>query len=81
MFDRRVWHMRGPNASVLTRKALFFAYTFRWVRMRDDLDVHADLLHLVTPVRGQLLGAGDRAVEFWMPDQIDLPVRDAFVGG
>ncbi|MCI0636154.1 MAG: phytanoyl-CoA dioxygenase family protein [Actinobacteria bacterium] len=77
MFDRRLWHMRSPNASAITRKALFFAYTFRWVRARDDLEVRADLAHLLTPVRAQLLGAGDRAIEFWMPDEIDLPVRDA----
>ena len=77
LFDRRLWHMRGPNASALTRKAVFFAYTFRWVRARDDLHVRADLLHLITPVRAQLLGAGDRAIDFWMPDELDLPVRDA----
>lgn len=78
MFDRRLWHMRSPNASRLTRKALFFAYTFRWVRARDDLLVDTNLAHLMTPVRAQLLGAGNRAIEYWMPDQIDLPVRDAF---
>jgi ectoine hydroxylase-related dioxygenase (phytanoyl-CoA dioxygenase family) len=78
MFDRRVWHMRSRNASELTRKALFYAYTFRWVRPRDDLEVRADLLHLVTPVREQLLGAAGAAVDRWMPDEIELPVRDAF---
>jgi len=54
--------------------ALFYAYTFRWVRARDELDVRADLLHLITPVRAQLLGAGSSAIEFWMPDDRDLPV-------
>ena len=80
LFDRRLWHMRGRNASALTRKAVFLAYTFRWVRARDDLDVRADLLHLVTPVRAQLLGASDRAIDFWMPDRLDLPVRDVVLG-
>jgi Phytanoyl-CoA dioxygenase (PhyH) len=75
MFDRRVWHMRSPNASRLTRKALFYAYTFRWVRARDDLSVRADLLPLITPVRAQLLGAGTSSIDFWMPDEVDLPVR------
>lgn len=77
LFDRRLWHMRGRNGSALTRKAVFFAYTFRWVRPRDDLDVRSHLLHLITPVRAQLLGAGERAIDFWMPDGFDLPVRDA----
>ncbi len=81
LFDRRLWHMRGRNASAITRKALFLAYTFRWVRARDDLEVRADLLHLVTPVRAQLLGEGARAIDFWMPDGLDLPVRDAVRGG
>jgi ectoine hydroxylase-related dioxygenase (phytanoyl-CoA dioxygenase family) len=68
MFDRRLWHMRSPNRSSLTRKALFYAYTYRWVRARDDLHVRPDLLELVTPVRAKLLGAGARAIDFWMPD-------------
>jgi ectoine hydroxylase-related dioxygenase (phytanoyl-CoA dioxygenase family) len=80
LFDRRLWHMRSRNRSPITRKALFYAYTFRWVRARDELDVRADLLRLITPVRAQLLGAGSSAIEFWMPDDGDLPVRTAFGG-
>jgi ectoine hydroxylase-related dioxygenase (phytanoyl-CoA dioxygenase family) len=76
MFDRRLWHMRSPNRSGLTRKALFYAYTYRWVRARDDLHVRPELFELVTAVRAQLLGAGARAIDFWMPDGADLPVRD-----
>jgi ectoine hydroxylase-related dioxygenase (phytanoyl-CoA dioxygenase family) len=78
VFDRRVWHMRSPNLCGVTRKALFYAYTFRWVRARDDLDIRADLLPLITPVRAQLLGYGDSSIDFWMPDRLDLPVRAAF---
>ena len=32
VFDRRLWHARSDNRSPLTRKALFLAYTYRWVR-------------------------------------------------
>jgi ectoine hydroxylase-related dioxygenase (phytanoyl-CoA dioxygenase family) len=77
LFDRRVWHMRSPNRSPVTRKALFYAYTYRWVRARDDLQVRSELLDVVTPARAQLLGAGVRAIDFWMPDQVELPVRAA----
>ncbi len=42
VFDRRLWHMRGPNPSDRVRKALFFAYTYRWIRPRDDLALDAD---------------------------------------
>ena len=80
LFDRRVWHMRSPNVSRATRKALFYAYTFRWVRARDDLQVRADLLSQITPVRAQLLGGGGSAIDFWMPDRQDLPVRAVFGG-
>jgi ectoine hydroxylase len=80
MFDRRVWHMRSPNVSRTTRKALFYAYTFRWVRARDDLHVRADLLSQITPVRAQLLGGGGSAIDFWMPDRQELPVRAVFGG-
>jgi ectoine hydroxylase-related dioxygenase (phytanoyl-CoA dioxygenase family) len=80
LFDRRLWHMRSPNASDMTRKALFYAYTYRWIRARDDLQVRAELAHLITPVRAQLLGAGTEAIDFWMPDHVDLPVRGAVAG-
>jgi hypothetical protein len=56
LFDRRVWHARSVNGSNLTRKAVFFAYTYRWVRIRDRFPPAA-LARL--PVRRQLLGLLD----------------------
>lgn len=57
-FDRRLWHARSENHSNLTRKAIFFAYTPRWVAIRDQLDqLHASgAIDTETPVRKQLLG-------------------------
>ncbi len=57
-FDRRIWHARSDNRSELTRMAVFFGYTYRWVAIRDDV---ADLVHRCdwadfTPVQRQLLG-------------------------
>jgi ectoine hydroxylase len=75
LFDRRLWHMRSPNRSQVTRKAVFFAYTYRWVRQRDELEIRPELQHLVTPVRAQLLGAGDDMDHYWMPDLVDLPLK------
>jgi ectoine hydroxylase-related dioxygenase (phytanoyl-CoA dioxygenase family) len=77
LFDRRLWHMRSPNRSERTRKALFYAYTYRWIRQRDELHVRPDLLDRVTPARAQLLGAGADAAHFWMPDHVDLPLRSS----
>lgn len=55
-FDRRIWHVRSDNRSDITRKAVFFGYTYRWVVRRDG---RADDLPGLTPVQRQLLGGGD----------------------
>jgi ectoine hydroxylase len=75
VFDRRLWHMRGENRSSLTRKALFYAYTYRWVRARDDIRLPPELNGSITPVRAQLLGAGSSAIGHWMPSDDDAPLR------
>lgn len=57
-FDRRLWHARSDNYSQVTRKAAFFAYTPRWVTIRDDtgaLRATPGFAQL-SPVRRQLLG-------------------------
>ena len=35
LFDRRLWHARLDNHSAITRKAVFFGYTYRRIRSRD----------------------------------------------
>lgn len=80
IFDRRLWHMRSRNLSELTRRALFTAYTYRWVRARDDLHVRAELLGAVTPVRRQLLGSGGSVIGHWMPGDGDVPLRTMLPG-
>jgi len=54
-FDRRLWHARGINRSEITRKAIFFGYTLRWVTIRDETARALADLDL-SPVRRQLLG-------------------------
>jgi ectoine hydroxylase-related dioxygenase (phytanoyl-CoA dioxygenase family) len=78
MFDRRLWHARSPNRSDITRKAIFFAYTFRWVRTRDDLEVKPELRDGLTPVRHQLLGEAEHAIDYWMPDLVEPPLTAQF---
>jgi ectoine hydroxylase len=58
-FDRRLWHTRTDNYSDITRKAMFFAYTMRWIAIRDELaELHADPRFAeFTPIQRQLLGA------------------------
>jgi len=75
VFDRRLWHMRSENRSPITRKALFYAYTYRWVRARDDLRIPPERLPSITAVRAQLLGAGTAAMGHWIPGDDDAPLR------
>jgi ectoine hydroxylase len=53
-FDRRLWHARSDNHSALTRKAVFFGYTYRWIAGRDERPAE---LSGLTPVQRQLVGA------------------------
>jgi ectoine hydroxylase len=57
-FDRRLWHARSDNYSQVTRKAVFFGYTLRWIAIRDDVRaLHASpQFEQLSPVRRQLLG-------------------------
>jgi ectoine hydroxylase-related dioxygenase (phytanoyl-CoA dioxygenase family) len=75
VFDRRLWHMRSRNLSDVTRRALFTAYTYRWVRARDDLVVRSELAGSITPLRAQLLGGGTGAIGHWLPGSADAPLR------
>lgn len=75
LFDRRLWHARGDNLSGATRKALFLAYSFRWIRPRDDLGLEPGSLDGMSPVRRQLLGGGTSVLGHWLPTDEDVPLR------
>jgi len=77
IFDRRLWHARGDNRSKRTRKALFYAYTYRWVRERDELGLDDAYLAGLDPITRQLLGAGSSAIGYWIPTEEDVPLRAA----
>jgi ectoine hydroxylase len=56
LFDRRIWHARGTNASPRTRRVVFFAYTPRWIAQRETPP--AGLLDREpSALRRQLLGS------------------------
>jgi ectoine hydroxylase-related dioxygenase (phytanoyl-CoA dioxygenase family) len=75
VFDRRLWHARGDNRSGRTRKALFYGYTYRWIRPRDDLGLNNAQVAALDPVRRQLVGAGTGAIGYWIPTEEDVPLR------
>ena len=58
VFDRRLWHARSDNYSDVTRKAMFFGYTLRWIAIRDENDGiwSSELNEQMNPVQRQLLG-------------------------
>jgi ectoine hydroxylase-related dioxygenase (phytanoyl-CoA dioxygenase family) len=69
IFDRRLWHARGDNLSERTRKALFYGYTHRWIRPRDELTIDPRQLARLTPLRRQLLGFADDPSDYWFPTE------------
>ncbi|MBD0330091.1 MAG: phytanoyl-CoA dioxygenase family protein [Thermoleophilia bacterium] len=75
VFDRRLWHARGENESDVVRKVLFYAYTYRWIRPRDDAGLTVQTLAALTPVRRQLAGAGTGTFGHWFPSAEDAPLR------
>ena len=76
VLDRRLWHARGDNRSDTTRRVLFYAYTHRWIRPRDELGIDGERVAL-DPVHRQLLGWGTSAIGDWIPTDEDVPLRDA----
>jgi ectoine hydroxylase len=79
VFDRRLWHARGDNVGRRTRRVLFYAYTYRWIRLRDDPRLDVMLLADLSPVQRQLLGAGTDSTG-WFPGDDDVPLRATALG-
>ena len=74
-FDRRLWHSAGRNFSSMTRKVLFYGYSYRWLKPRDDMTVEHYMEHSA-PVRRQLLGASPNGgFGYTSPTDEDVPLR------
>jgi ectoine hydroxylase-related dioxygenase (phytanoyl-CoA dioxygenase family) len=74
-FDRRIWHTPSPNRSDRTRKVLFYGYSYRWLRPRDDMTV-AHYMDRSDPIRRQLLGASPTGgYGYTSPTEEDVPLR------
>jgi len=72
IFDRRLWHARGDNISDRTRKVLFYGYTHRWIRPRDELTLDPGRLAGLTPLRRRLLGFAEDTSDYWFPTDAAL---------
>ena len=74
-FDHRLWHAAGRNTSSMTRKALFYGYSYRWLKPRDNMTV-SHYMEDADPVRQQLLGASPNGgFGFTSPTDEDVPLK------
>jgi ectoine hydroxylase-related dioxygenase (phytanoyl-CoA dioxygenase family) len=74
-FDRRLWHSPSANVWTEPRRVLFYGYSYRWLRPRDNMTV-AHYLDGCDPIRRQLLGvthSGGRG--YTSPTPEDVPLR------
>ena len=75
LFDRRIWHSGGRNTSDVTRKVLFYGYSYRWLRPRDDMTV-AHYIDRSDPIRRQLLGVSPNGgFGYTSPAEEDVPLK------
>ena len=72
-FDRRLWHASSPNFSNVPRKVLFYGYSYRWLRPRDDMTVD-HFMERCDPIRQQLLGASTGGMGYTSPREEDVPL-------
>jgi ectoine hydroxylase len=91
LFRTGLWHCVSPNFSALTRKVLYYAYTYRWIQASDYMTQSPELLASCTPIQRQLLGAplsslGPLGPEpeirpesfFWYYEDTNLPILKWF---
>jgi hypothetical protein len=75
VFDARLWHRRRDNLGTRIRRAMFMAYSYRWLTSRDtpieDVPEWAGLPR----IRRQLLG--DKTVDpfYWAAGELPLDPR------
>lgn len=74
IIDRRLWHSRSPNHSGIARKVIWYGYSYRWLKPKDEMTV-AHLLPALDPVRRQILGDGVSANGVYDPVDEDVPLR------
>lgn len=77
MFDARLWHRRRDNLGSRVRRAMFMAYSYRWLTSRDipfdDVPEWAGL----SPIRRQLLGDNTIDPFYWASGELPLDPRRA----
>jgi ectoine hydroxylase-related dioxygenase (phytanoyl-CoA dioxygenase family) len=72
VFDARLWHRRRDNLGTRVRRAMFLAYSYRWLTSRDTPFEDVPFWAGLSPVRRQLLG--DMTVDpfYWSAGELPL---------
>jgi ectoine hydroxylase-related dioxygenase (phytanoyl-CoA dioxygenase family) len=74
-FDRRIWHSGSANYWHTPRKVLFYGYSYRWLRPRDDMTIDR-FYDQLDPIRQQLFGAAPTGgYGYTSPQPEDVPLR------
>ena len=74
-FDRRIWHSASANYWRESRKVLFYGYSYRWLRPRDNMTV-SHFFDQLDPIRQQLFGAAPTGgYGYTSPQPEDVPLR------
>lgn len=76
ILDARTWHSVGKNHSTVARRMLYYAYTYRWIRPSEEVELSDDQLAALSPVERQLLGASTSVQGFHFPREEDVPLRE-----
>ena len=59
-----------------SRKVLFYGYSYRWLRPRDEVTLDERLSDRMDPVRAQLFGASPTGnYGYTSPNAVDVPLR------
>jgi len=75
LFDRRIWHASSANYLSFPRKVLFYGYSYRWLRPRDNMTV-AHYAYRSSPIRQQLMGVSHSGNHgYTSPQEMDVPLR------
>ncbi len=74
IIDRRIWHSRSANTSGITRKVIWYGYSYRWLRAKDAMTVK-HLYPKLDPIQRQLLGDMTSANGAYDPSDEDVPLR------
>jgi hypothetical protein len=75
VFDARLWHRRRDNLGTRTRRAMFMAYSYRWLVSRDIPFERVPEWSELSLIRRQLLGDTTADPFYWASGELPLDSR------